>query len=163
MVAEYSDPFHPNQTNSFYYQFFIALWEQLQIRAKAAEDQTNVAGGMSYGQIKDCTSSAVGTEEDGGVLFDETIDAYTQRREKAKEFLIDALVESHQKAFRPYLQRAQWTTISEDPPSCKSYKLQNSLYAFFRLTREPADLSQLSTTAELDEPLSVRKTHLDTD
>lgn len=70
---------------------------------------------MSYDHVRDRTSTAVGTEEDSGVLFDETIAAYTQRRERAKEFLIEAIVESHHKAFRAYLQRPQWTTISEDP------------------------------------------------
>lgn len=96
-------------------QFFVTLWEQLQTRAKASEDQANLAGGMSYDHVKDRTSSAVGTEQDGGVLFDETIAAYTQRRERAKDFLIEAIVDAHHKAFRGYLQRPQWTTINEDP------------------------------------------------
>ena len=69
---------------------------------------------MSYDHVKDRTSSTVGTEDDGGVLFDETIVAYTQRRERAANFLIEALVESHHKALRAYLQRPQWTTINED-------------------------------------------------
>jgi hypothetical protein len=120
-------------------KFFIELWEQLQARAKKSEDQSNLAGGMSYEQVKDRTSSAVGTEEDGdgGILFDETIAAYSARRKAAQEFLVGAVVESHQKAFKPYLQRAQWTTISADPT---------------------VDPFQLAITAELDEPLKVRTT-----
>jgi len=91
---------------------------------------------MSYDQVKDVTSSAVGSEEDGGVLFDETIEAYSMRRKTAQEFLINAVVDSHRKAFRPYLQRAKWTTINEDPSATDPY--------------------QVAITAELDEPLRVR-------
>lgn len=78
------------------------------------EQQGHLAGGMTYEHVKDRTSSSVGSGEDGGVLFDETISAYSQRRKTAQEFLVSALVDSHQKVFRPYLQRTQWTTISAD-------------------------------------------------
>ncbi|KAL2151346.1 hypothetical protein VTH82DRAFT_6444 [Thermothelomyces myriococcoides] len=84
-------------------EFFVTLWEQLQSRAKAAEGQrssSNLAGGMSYDHVRDKTSAAVGKEEDGGVLFDETIAAYSQRRKRAEEFLSEALIESHRKAFK---------------------------------------------------------------
>lgn len=91
---------------------------------------------MSYDQVKDRTSAAVGSDEDGGVLFDETISAYSMRRKAAQDFLIAAVVDSHQKAFRPYLHKAQWTTINEDPSAIDPY--------------------QLAITAELDEPLRVR-------
>lgn len=74
---------------------------------------------MSYDHVKDVTSSAVGTEEAGGILFDETIAAYTQRRERAAEFLIETLVDSHHKAFKAYLQRPQWTTINADSSAGK--------------------------------------------
>src|SRR3569833_4687390 len=119
-----------------YRKFFITLWDQLQERAKKSEDKSNLAGGMSYDQVKDVTSSAVGSEEDGGVLFDETIEAYSMRRKTAQEFLINAVVDSHRKAFRPYLQRAKWTTINEDPSATDPY--------------------QVAITAELDETLSER-------
>ncbi len=69
---------------------------------------------MSYDDVKDRTSSAVGTDDDGGVLFDETIQAYSERRERAREFLSEAVAESHQKAFKAYLQKPQWTTINDD-------------------------------------------------
>lgn len=91
---------------------------------------------MSYDQVKDRTSATVGSDEDGGVLFDETVEAYGLRRKAAQEFLVSAVADSHYKAFRPYLQRPQWTTINEDPAA--------------------ADVYQLAITAELDEPLRVR-------
>ena len=90
---------------------------------------------MSYDHVKDRTSSVVGTEDDGGALFDETIAAYSLRRQRAQDFLVDAVVESHQKAFYAYLKRPQWTTINEDPAA--------------------VDPSSLAVTAELDEPLRV--------
>ncbi|KAK4098701.1 hypothetical protein N658DRAFT_499155 [Parathielavia hyrcaniae] len=118
-------------------EFFVTLWEQLQARAKASEDQSNFAGGMSYEHVRDRTSAAVGKEEDSGVLFDETIAAYSQRRKRAQEFLAEALVESHRKAFKAYLHRPQWSTIAEDSPG------------------------DLAVTAELDEPLRILKRDLD--
>ncbi|KAH8903674.1 hypothetical protein BR93DRAFT_930830 [Coniochaeta sp. PMI_546] len=122
-------------------EFFVTLWEQLQSRAKASEDQSNLAGGMSYDHVKDRTSSVVGTEDDGGALFDETIAAYSLRRQRAQEFLVDAVVESDHKAFYAYLKRPQWTTINEDPAAI--------------------DPSHLAVTAELDEPLRILKRNLD--
>jgi RAD50-interacting protein 1 len=77
----------------------------------------------------------VGAEEDDGVLFDETIAAYSARRKRAEELLTEALVESQRKAFRAYLQRPQWSTIAEDASA--------------------SDLYPLAVTPELDEPLRV--------
>ncbi|KAH9904449.1 RINT-1 family protein [Xylariomycetidae sp. FL2044] len=120
-------------------EFFITLWEQLQVRAKRSEYQNNVAGGLSQDDMKDRISSAVGSEGDGGILFDETIAAYSHRRKSAVDYLIAALIESHQKAFRPYLGKPQWTTISSD---------------------SQVDFSQLAVTAELDEPLRIIKRNI---
>jgi hypothetical protein len=115
-------------------QFFVDLWEQLQARAKTTEDQSNLAGGMSYDHVRDRTSSTVGTADDSGVLFDETIAAYSQRRKRAEEFLSEALIDSHRKAFKAYLHRPQWSTVADDTT--------------------PGDLA---VTAELDEPLRVSR------
>jgi len=69
---------------------------------------------MSHEHVKDRISSAVGSDGDSGILFDETIAAYSFRRKTAEEYLISALNESHQKAFRPYLSKPHWATISAD-------------------------------------------------
>lgn len=95
-------------------ELFVTMWERLQDRAKTSGNQENLAGGMSYEEVKDHTSSAVGSDRDGGVLFDETIAAFNQRKSRAREFLGEALVESHYKAFRAYVHKAQWTTITDD-------------------------------------------------
>ncbi|KAI0433177.1 RINT-1 family protein [Xylaria sp. FL1042] len=120
-------------------EFFITLWEELQARARKNSDQETLAGGMSHEAVKDRISSAVGTDGDTGILFDETIAAYSFRRKTAEEYLVSALIDSHQKAFRPYLGKPQWTTISSD------------------MNPEP---SQLAITAELDEPLKIIKRNL---
>ncbi|RWA11204.1 hypothetical protein EKO27_g3901 [Xylaria grammica] len=120
-------------------EFFITLWEELQARARNNSDQGTLAGGMSQEDVKDRISSAVGTNEDTGILFDETIAAYSSRRKTAEEYLVSALIDSHQKAFRPYLGKPQWTTISSDLN---------------------IDTSQLAITPELDEPLKIIKRNL---
>ncbi|RYP60066.1 hypothetical protein DL769_008292 [Monosporascus sp. CRB-8-3] len=60
-------------------EFFITLWEQLQSRARKSDDEDNLAGGMSHDHVKNRTSAAVGSDGDGGILFDETIAAYSNR------------------------------------------------------------------------------------
>lgn len=72
---------------------------------------------MSQEDVKGRISSAVGTDEDTGILFDETIAAYTFRRRSAEEYLVSALIDSHQKTFRPYLSTPQWTTINAEASS----------------------------------------------
>lgn len=89
------------------------MWDQLQSRAARSSGEAHLSGDMSYEEVKDRTSTAVGSGNDDGVLFDETISAYSARRKAALEFLVTALVDSHNKAFRAYLTRTQWTTISE--------------------------------------------------
>lgn len=68
---------------------------------------------MSYDDVKDRTSAAVGEKHEDGALFDETATAYSMRRKAAQELLVGALVESHNKAFRAYTTRVQWTTVGE--------------------------------------------------
>ncbi|KAI1207874.1 TIP-1 family-domain-containing protein [Annulohypoxylon truncatum] len=120
-------------------EFFVTLWDQLQTRAKRTDTDGNIASGMSYENVKDKTSSVVGSDGDGGMLFDETIAAYTLRRKTAEEYIISALNDSHQKAFRPYVAKAHWTTISDSTH---------------------VEASQLSVTPELDEPLKILKRNL---
>ncbi|KAI8631547.1 RINT-1 family protein [Xylariaceae sp. FL1651] len=120
-------------------EFFITLWEELQKRARKNSDQDTLAGGISHDDVKDRISSAVGSDGDGGILFDETIAAYSHRRKAAEEYLISALIDSHQKTFRPYLGKPQWTTISGETN---------------------VDPTQLTITPELDEPLKVLKRNL---
>lgn len=72
-----------------------------------------------------------------GAIFDETISAFAARRKAAEDLLVAALTEAHTKAFRGYTQKVQWTTVGE--------------------AAMLDDLSDLSITPELDEPLAVVK------
>lgn len=101
-------------------EFFVTLWDQLQGRATKEGETSRMSGEMSYEEVKDRTSAAVGSDADEGVLFDETIAAYTLRRKTAQEFLANALADSHYKAFRAYATRTHWTTISESGSESKS-------------------------------------------
>jgi RAD50-interacting protein 1 len=89
---------------------------------------------MTFDQVKDRTSSAMGMSGDGA-LFDEMIAAYSLRRKTAHEFIVSTLNNAHSKSFRTYSQRAQFTTIGD------------------ALAVE--DLSLLNVSPELDEPLHI--------
>ncbi|KXH29708.1 RINT-1 family protein [Colletotrichum nymphaeae SA-01] len=122
-------------------EFFVTLWDQLQGRATKEGETSRMSGEMSYEEVKDRTSAAVGSEANDGVLFDETIAAYSLRRKTAQEFLVNALADSHYKAFRAYATRTHWTTISD--------------------SGSEIDPSQLAVTPELDEPLRILKRNFD--
>ncbi|KXH68727.1 RINT-1 family protein [Colletotrichum salicis] len=122
-------------------EFFVTWWDQLQGRATKEGETSRMSGEMSYEEVKDRTSSAVGSEANDGVLFDETIAAYSLRRKTAQEFLVNALADSHYKAFRAYATRTHWTTISDGGSEI--------------------DPSQLAVTPELDEPLRILKRNFD--
>ncbi|PHH52784.1 hypothetical protein CFIMG_003822RA [Ceratocystis fimbriata CBS 114723] len=113
-------------------EFFVALWYELHGRTKK-NDHKRVTSGVSVEQVKDRISTAVDSETREGVLFDETIMAYTHRKKLAHELLVGAIVESHNKALRLYTGRLQWTTLLEDT----------------------ADISSLSITPELETTLST--------
>ncbi|RSL93497.1 hypothetical protein CDV31_014700 [Fusarium ambrosium] len=117
-------------------EFFVSLWDELQTRA--AQRKSNITSTMSYEDVKDRTSTAVGQDNEDGALFDETVAAYSMRRKAAEELLVGALAESHGKAFRAYTTRVQWTTVGE-----------------------AAILDEMAITQELDEPLRVLQRNLD--
>ncbi|KAM6518194.1 hypothetical protein FSOLCH5_006966 [Fusarium solani] len=117
-------------------EFFVSLWDELQTRA--AQRKSNITSTMSYEDVKDRTSTAVGQTNEDGALFDETVAAYSMRRKAAEELLVGALAESHGKAFRAYTTRVQWTTVGE-----------------------AAILDEMAITQELDEPLRILQRNLD--
>lgn len=77
------------------------------------DDQANLVGGMSYEHVKDRTSPDIATDGEG-TIFDETIKFYSKRKESAQVFLREALVESHQAAFRSYLSKPQWSIVHNE-------------------------------------------------
>jgi hypothetical protein len=116
-------------------KFFLELWEQLQ---SGPQSSTAKSGSMSFDEVKDRTSSAMGGGDDGGV-FDEMITAYSHRRRAAQDLLVSALAESHSKPFTTYGRRAQFTTVGDSSVLDDTY----------------------SVSPELDEPLHVLTRNLD--
>lgn len=110
---------------------------------------------MSYDDVKDRTSAAVGQKREDGALFDETAAAYSMRRKAAQELLVGALVESHNKAFRAYTTRVQWTTVGETAIVGKFAPV----IGFITLSDITTD--ELAITPELDEPLRILQRNFD--
>lgn len=108
---------------------------------------------MSFDEVKDRTSSAMGESEDGG-LFDEMVAAYSLRRKTAQEFLVTALADSHHKAFRAYGSHVQFTTIGDSSTLGKSWPLIFARYGTNELLED-------AISPELDEPLHVLRRNLD--
>ncbi|RDL31891.1 RINT-1 family protein-like protein [Venustampulla echinocandica] len=120
-------------------EFFIDLWDELQSRAKrASASQDNLAGSMSYTEVKDCTSVAVGSQDEGSV-FDVTIENYERLRNKAEKLLTQAISHAFPSIFKLYLSKPQWTTIGDEPT---------------------ADSSLLMVTPELDHPLQILRQNM---
>ena len=71
---------------------------------------------MSYTEVKDVTSEAVGSEEEGS-LFDVTIDGYERVRGRAESLIEQSIKYSLPTIFKQYLTKPQWTTIGDIPSS----------------------------------------------
>jgi hypothetical protein len=68
---------------------------------------------MSYAEVKDATSAAMGSETAGSV-FDATVKGYSSLRNRAEDLMSQAIKYNHSISFRHYLTRAQWTTVGDD-------------------------------------------------
>ncbi len=106
---------------------------------------------MSYTEVKDATSDAVGSEEEGSV-FDKTIESYLNLRTKAEELIVSSLRKSFPTNFKQYITKPQWTTIGDLPQSSMcSLSLHRLLLIFW------TGPSFVAVTAELDQPLQVQQ------
>ncbi|EFY89256.1 RINT-1 family protein [Metarhizium acridum CQMa 102] len=123
-------------------EFFVVLWEDLQARDAQQSKRNSAASGMAPDSI---LSRVPGHLSDSGSsdsgIFDETVSAYSSRRKAAEQLLVNALVDSHAKAFRAYVSKVQWTTVGD--------------------AAVLDDPSQLSITPELDEPLRILQRNFD--
>lgn len=132
----------------------MELWERLQAGPQSNK-QHNVAGSMSFDEVKDRTSSAMGEAVDGGV-FDEMITAYTNRRKAAHDLLVHALVDSHSKPFRHYGSRVHFTTVGDSSVLGK-IGLPSRTTSSLTLVLDDA----YTISPELDEPLHILTRNLD--
>ena len=94
--------------------FFLELWDALQDRARRNTGK-NLAGPMSVEDVAERTSSAVGSEEDTGALFDETAGAYRRLRVRTEGIMQDMLIHSLNATLRPYGRINPWSSLSSDP------------------------------------------------
>ena len=95
--------------------FFLELWDELQDRARRSTSGQGLAGPMSVEDVADRTSSAVGSEEDSGALFDETAGAYRRLRVRTEGIIQDILIHSGREALRPYARINPWSSLASDP------------------------------------------------
>ncbi len=96
--------------------FFLELWDELQDRARNNIGKT-LAGPMTVEAVAQRTSSAVGSEEDTGALFDETAGAYRRLRVRSEGFMQEMLIHSLRETLRPYGRINPWSSLSAEPTS----------------------------------------------
>ena len=94
----------------------MALWEELQQKAKSTSINENLAGQMAYAAVRESTSTAVGSDAEGSV-FDTTIAGFTRLQNRALDFLMQAPRSSFSQHFKQYLTTPQWTTVGDDLPN----------------------------------------------
>jgi RAD50-interacting protein 1 len=94
----------------------VDLWDELQRRAKKTDVDDNLAGPISYTDVRNSTSLSVGSDEDGA-LFDETITAFRKRRDHAEILVIEAIQYAFPSSLSPYINKPQWLTVDDDSDS----------------------------------------------
>ena len=72
---------------------------------------------MSMEDVAERTSSAVGSEEDTGALFDETAGAYKRLRVRSEVIIQDMLIHSIRNNLRPYGRINPWSSLSSSEPT----------------------------------------------
>jgi len=73
---------------------------------------------MTYTEVKDCTSEAVGSQDEGSV-FDVTIKDFGNLKKKAEALIVNALKYKFPANFSQYLSKPEWQTIDSAPLSSK--------------------------------------------
>ncbi|KAE9369554.1 RINT-1 family protein [Stipitochalara longipes BDJ] len=119
-------------------EFFVEIWDHLQDRAKVTRAEDNLVGNMTYTEVKDCTSEAVGSQDEGSV-FDVAIKDFGNLRDKAESLITNALKYKFPANFSHYLSRPEWQTIDDAPLS---------------------SFSLIAVTPELDQPLQILQHNL---
>ncbi|PBP20860.1 RINT-1 family protein [Diplocarpon rosae] len=93
-------------------EFFVCLWEELQDRAKDTDGKSKLAGSMTYTEVKESTSDAMGSESEGSV-FDKTIESFEKLRESAESSITQAVKYGFPASFKQYITRPQWSTVGD--------------------------------------------------
>ncbi|POS83830.1 hypothetical protein EPUL_002759 [Erysiphe pulchra] len=93
-------------------EFFIVLYDQLQSRVASTDSTAKVASNKMASELIECTSKAVGYDNDGS-LFDTTLETFERQRKRAESLITQAIKYDLPNIFRPYLTKSQWTTVGE--------------------------------------------------
>ena len=96
--------------------FFLDIFLELKERVNKTSDpnESNIAGSMSFAEVKESMSDTLGTNDNLGSVFDASITSYKERLlEPSAELLVQAFKYNFSPLFRPYVTRAQWTTVGE--------------------------------------------------
>lgn len=72
-----------------------------------------MASGIESHGVQGRIPSTLNEGSNDGGIFDETVSAYSSRRQAAEQLLISALADGHTKACRNYINNVQWTTVGE--------------------------------------------------
>jgi RAD50-interacting protein 1 len=73
---------------------------------------------MTYTEVKDCTSEAVGSQDEGSV-FDVAINDFESLRNKAEKLITSALKYKFPTDFSQYISKPAWQTVDDAPLSSK--------------------------------------------
>ncbi|KAF2200617.1 RINT-1 family protein-like protein [Delitschia confertaspora ATCC 74209] len=88
--------------------FFLDIWDELHHRARQASN----IGSMTVDEVAGRTSNAVGSDAEGGGLFDETAGWYSRLRIRSEKIITDTINNNVREALRPYRNINPWTTLS---------------------------------------------------
>lgn len=90
----------------------MELWDQLQSRAQATGAEENLIAEMTFAEVKDCTSEAIGSQEEGS-CFDKTIEFFENQRKAAEALIISALKTKFPANFSDYLNKPEWQALED--------------------------------------------------
>ena len=132
--------------------FFLDLWDELQDRARQNTGNRKLAGPMSIQHVAERTSSAVGSEEDTGALFDETAGAYRLLRVRTEDAMQAKLAYDLRESLSPYGGVNTWSSLSPSEPSSSlaltaeldaTIQLLNDFLSFLSKCLAPAPLRRI--------------------
>ena len=131
--------------------FFLELWDELQFRARQnGGSGKNLAGDKTVEDVAGRTSSAVGSEEDTGALFDETAGAYRRLRIRGEGIIQDKLIHEIRDSLRSYYRINPWSSLSSESSNSSSLAITSELDSTVQLLSTYLSfLSKVLSTAPL--------------
>lgn len=108
--------------------FFLELWDELQYRARQdTEPGQTLAGDFSIADVAGRTSNNVGSNGDGGALFDETAASYHRLRVRTEDIMQENLNYDIRESLRPYGRITPWASISAEVQNLTELSISTEL------------------------------------